>query len=216
MRQIVKIPLSDKTQDQLNNKESNNWKKLTKNQRKEIINKLLLSQKELCCYCENRIEKETSHIEHFKERSVYPELIFVYSNHFLSCNGITIEVNNIEASCGHQKSNKNLSVDYDLLLCPSENNEALFSYLDGIIKPSDKCSESEQEKVNYTIECLKLDSSNLKNQRIEQILLITEMIDGLDLEKQKELIEDLLDETQNKLAPFFSTIKDNFEFILNE
>jgi hypothetical protein len=54
----------------------------------------------------------------------------------------------------------------------------------------------------------------LKNARRYEITEINIQLSGKSELEQKALIQDLLDETQAELNPYFSTIKDNFGFIL--
>ena len=45
-------------------------------------------------------------------------------------------------------------------------------------------------------------------------MLIQDELDNLTEMQQKTYIQSLLDETQDNLNPYFSTIKDNFGFML--
>lgn len=48
---------------------------------------LMKEQGFICCYCMQRIKPETSHIEHWKPRSLYPELQSDYKNLLAACGG---------------------------------------------------------------------------------------------------------------------------------
>ena len=120
-------------------------------------------------------------------------------------------------SCGHQKTkdrHQGIEIDYTLLLNPTNNVSALFSYFDGIVEPSKICTPIQIQQVEYTIKRLNLDAQRLENTRIGEIDSIQKQLEGLLDDDQKVFIQSLLDETQENLNPYFSTIKDNFGFIL--
>jgi len=238
MRRIVKLPISQNVSNQLITKQQNidtgtvapNWN-LSNNQRNEITSKLLKSQKYLCCYCECEIDELHHHIEHFFERHDKPQLIYHYLNNLiLSCEGDkekkvnpeselerTVRIDNI--SCGHKKSksyHNEIEIDYTLLLNPMNLNSNLLTYLNGVINNSNFCNQQEIIQVNYTKTRLNIDSIRLNNLRTNTIDLINRELKKMDLQQQKKYIKDLLDENQEKLPAFYSTIKSNFEFIVNE
>ena len=228
MRYFERQALDEKIQNQLDKKESKDWKKLTEHQRNDIVEKLMSSQKRICAYCECEISKDNHHIEHFEERHEAPTLIFKYNNMLLSCQGenspISISETEDEAhsrrmntSCGHKKESgrhQNTEIDYTLLLNPTNNVSAMFSYVHGEIEPSRICSVEQIKQVEYTRKRLNLDADRLKNKRKEQIGLVTQRLIGLTDAQQAAFIKGLLDENQDILDPYFSTIKDNFGFML--
>ncbi len=237
MRRIVKLPISQTVSNQLETKQQNidigmvepNWR-LSDTQKSEIKDKLLKSQKYLCCYCECEIG-EFYHIEHFYERHDRPQFIYDYSNNLiLSCEGDKEKKENPESdlvreerveniSCGHKKSKSyhaEIEIDYSLLLNPMNIKSNLFTYLNGIVDKSDICNSQEINQVNYTKNRLNIDSVRLNNLRITTINLISRELKTMSLLQQKKYIDDLLDENQDKLPAFYSTIKNNFEFIVNE
>ena len=59
-----------------------------------------------------------------------------------------------------------------------------------------------------------MDAHRIENDRINEIVLIQNQLEGLTEEEQKTYIRSLLDETQEALNPYFSTVKDNFGFML--
>ncbi len=202
---------------------------LAKSQRKEIIRQLMASQKSLCCYCECQISAKKCHIDHFEEQHDAPTRIFDYTNMLLSCERPTKTIDKSaetdedkktykdSISCGHRKTkveHGNTEVDYSLLLNPTDNISALFSYYDGVIEPSKLCHLEQVQQVNYTVNRLNLDTYRLENARVNEIEAIQKQLVGLTEEKQKTFISSLLDETQTILNPYFSTIKDNFGFLL--
>ena len=226
MRQIKKIELSKfrqtelaEKQEQINTGEATKFK-LSKKSRKEIVSTLLRSQKYLCCYCECVINWNNYHIEHFFEQKTHKELIYDYENNLiLSCEGEPEKEENLNRkeniSCGHKKSTVKLKdVDYELLLNPQNTISHLFLYLDnGKIKANSKCSEHEKQQVNYTIKRLNLDCEKLERKRREAVFFIEKELSNLNYQMQSVYIQSLLDESQDKLPAFYSSIKDNFKFL---
>ena len=231
MRYFERPPLYPAIQEQLLAKTSTVFV-LSKRQRREIVKQLMASQKSLCCYCESRIFVKIPdtlprfyHIDHFEEQKDAPTRVFDYSNMLLSCQSNTIST--IESmfddeqisptSCGHGKSrdrHKDVKIDYDLLLNPTKNVSTLFSYFDGVVDASRTSTSEQVPQVKYTIKRLNLDAYRLENARINIITAIQVQLNGLTDEQQKTFIHSLLDETQDVLNPYFSTIKDNFGFML--
>jgi len=242
MKQIEKLALKQKIQEGLDLKQQNllerfvkqpegkpKWKP-SKEQRKEIKNKLLESQKYLCCYCECRLNKGNIHIEHFYEQTDKPDLIYVYANLFLSCEGdkdpikmpetdLEKEQRIADTSCGHKKNKDYHSgdkVNYSELLNPSNDNSLLMVYNDeGIIECKSK-EPSDNQKFDYTIKRLNLNSQKLEIRRFNLIGEITNEIkdNKMNLEEQKHYISRLLDEKRLEFPAYYSTIKDNFGFIV--
>jgi uncharacterized protein (TIGR02646 family) len=228
MRYFQRQALKTAIQNQLLSKTSTDWQSLSKIQRRDIVVKLLASQKALCAYCECRITRQEYYIDHFEERQDSPR-IWDYTNYLLCCQGNTdvskknetaeeAEIRKSNISCGHRKTDSHHNddkIDYGLLLNPTnEGVYALFSYLDGVVEPSKTCTREEENKVIYTRKRLNLDSFKLVNDRKREIRRIRMELDSKPEEDPKTLIKRLLDETQDELNPYFSTIKDNFEFML--
>jgi uncharacterized protein (TIGR02646 family) len=230
MRYFQREPLYEAIQKQLLAKISTNWNNLSDIQRREILAKLLASQKKLCAYCECRITKQEGnhHIEHFEEQHDAPTRVFDYTNLLLSCEGNRDPASRPEAaadaqyrtsntSCGHRKTKGHhgeMEIDYALLLNPTNNVAALFAYMDGIVEPSNVCTPKEKIQVEYTINRLNLAAHRIENNRINELNLILNELEGLTESEQKTYIGRLLDENQAILNPYFSTISDNFGFML--
>jgi uncharacterized protein (TIGR02646 family) len=228
MRYFQRQPLDAAIQNQLLAKISTNFGSLTDAQRSEIVAKLIRSQRSLCAYCECAISLILYHIEHFEEQHDAPTRVFDYTNLLLSCQGNRDPASRPESSadaryrksnisCGHRKTkghHGNIEIDYALLLNPTNNRAALFSYMDGIVEPSNLCTEKEKKQVEYTIKRLNLDANRIENNRTNEIRRIQNELKGRTEDEQKEFISNLLDESQTVLNPYFSTIKDNFGFML--
>ena len=97
----------------------------------------------------------------------------------------------------------------------AKNISALFSYENGIVEPSKKCTPIEEQQVKYTIKRLNLDAKTVEDNRKTEIDTINELLEDLTEEQKKVQLLSLLDETQAVLNPYFSTIKDNFGFLIS-
>ena len=228
MRYFQRQSLETAIQNQLSAKKSTNFNSLAYSQRLEIVAKLMAAQKQLCAYCECPISLSANHVEHFKEQHDAPNRVFDYTNLLLSCEGnkdpavrpeLTAETHYRKSniSCGHRKAKShhdNIEIDYTLLLNPTNNVSALFSYADGMVEPSRICSKNEATQVEFTIKRLNLDAHRIENERINEIVLIQNQLEELTEDEQKTYIRSLLDETNDALNPYFSTVKDNFGFML--
>jgi uncharacterized protein (TIGR02646 family) len=237
MRKILKQPISDDITSQLASKQQSidagtvmpNWR-LSKSQRNEIKNKLYESQKYICCYCECQVDDANYHIEHFFEQQDRTDLIYNYNDNLLvSCEGDKEKKSNPETdadkterldnmSCGHKKTQTHHNgspINYSKLLNPMQINPNSISYLNGLVEPNTN-NTNLIDKVNYTKTRLQLDSIRLNNLRKDKINLVFQQLRHLTVSEQKKYITDLLDENQLRLPSFYSTIKSNFEFILNE
>jgi uncharacterized protein (TIGR02646 family) len=70
----------------------------------EIQQMILDEQGHICCYCENKIEIDESHIEHIRPQDKYPNLDCDYTNLLVSCiKNPTKEKH--KSHCGHYKGN---------------------------------------------------------------------------------------------------------------
>jgi uncharacterized protein (TIGR02646 family) len=228
MRYFQRQSLDTAIQNELSAIPTTNFGSLTRAQRSEIVAKLIASQKSLCAYCECKISVLLYHIEHFEEQHDAPTRVFDYTNFLLSCEGNREPAFRPESSadavyrrsnisCGHRKTkghHGNIEIDYSLLLNPTNNVSALFSYVNGVVEPSNSCTEIQRKKVEYTIKRLNLDAKRLENNRISEIDLVQQGLEGLTENQKKNYIRSLLDESQTELNPYFSTIKDNFGFMI--
>jgi uncharacterized protein (TIGR02646 family) len=61
------------------------WDKLPQDIKNELAEQLLKEQGYICCYCGQRIDRNTMAIEHFNPKSIYRNEIFDYANLFASC-----------------------------------------------------------------------------------------------------------------------------------
>lgn len=236
MRKINKLPLAPSDQTELNRKINNGigYSNISNIEKQGIIDKLLLSQKYLCAYCECQLDiyKRNFHIEHFFEQSDYPTPINTldYSNNLiLSCQGDinptqnnetqtqrTTRISNI--TCGHKKGrsyHQNQGVNYGLLLNPQSNIHHLFKYGDdGSINASIVCTQQQRQQVFYTIKRLNLDCDKLNRRRNFAIESLLQELQSVDPEDYSPFLTLVLDEGKTKFYPFFSTLKQNFSYLI--
>ena len=124
----------------------------------------------------------------------------------------------INIRCGHGKEKSrhgNIAVDYDLLLNPMQNNSSTLYYNDSGELEANTTNQPDIDRVAYTCNRLNLNSSRLKNLRVNKIVELEIQLLGLSLEEQRAVVSRLMDDTQTELPAFYSTIKDNFGFLLS-
>jgi len=152
--------------------------------RDKIRDNLLYKQRNQCAYCERKISKIDSHIEHIRQRDKFPKLECEYSNLILSCNN--------ENSCGKYKDSKKNSIRYwqDKFIHPIlDNPKEYFRFNeDGQILSTDKPAK---ETIKYL---------NLNNQKLIRIRksLILQMVYMQDMDN----ISDYFDEFENLIMEF--------------
>lgn len=136
------------------------YKSLQNPEKRSLHTALVREQGYLCCYCCQRIARETSHIEHLEPQSeTETERSIDYSNLLASCGRDP----NWPPHCGNQKGNNFIPI-YPLM----ENCEAFFKYSgDGEILPTD--DPDGKEAAETTIETLQLNHYDLRQGRIEAI-----------------------------------------------
>ncbi|MEN8218296.1 MAG: retron system putative HNH endonuclease [Pseudomonadota bacterium] len=134
----------------------------------------------LCCYCEQRLDKSTSHIEHFRPRETYPDLTLVYDNFLCSCPGWKEgKRTDPQEHCGASKGNW---FDENLMVSPLEPpSEKYFQYtLVGEIRP------------NYTALKAKAAEATIEHCKLNHAILIKmreEALEGLDDLNQDEALQ---------------------------
>lgn len=74
---------------------ANDWQRISSAEKREIWVQLDAMQGQRCAYCEDLLHPERRHIEHFRQRSRFPEGTFQWDNLFGSCNK--------SGSCGKRK-----------------------------------------------------------------------------------------------------------------
>ncbi|MES2261582.1 MAG: retron Ec78 anti-phage system effector HNH endonuclease PtuB [Pseudomonadota bacterium] len=118
-------------------------------EREQIWKKLDAMQGKRCAYCEAAIDKENRHIEHFRQRSRYPQGTFAWNNLFGSCNR--------KNTCGDHKDRCG-DYDYRDLIKPDiEDPEhyLLFSST-GTVSARNNLDAAERHRADQTLRILNL------------------------------------------------------------
>ena len=157
----------------------------------DLRKSLIKEQKGLCCYCESLIDKDHSHIEHFKPKGVpeFSHLELYYNNLHASCTKNVIA--GMDVHCGHKKDN----YYSETLLSPLESNcHTHFSYtMDGKIHATDPRGAEAIDVYNLNSELL-----------IRKRKSLIESLTAEDI--TEEDIIDHIDESKNQLGEFITTI----------
>ncbi len=128
-------------------------------EKRDLHDALLAEQGYVCCYCGRSIDRDDSHIEHFRPQEGHDELALEYSNLFASC--IRETKPGAPLHCGHAKGH---DFDEKCALSPLEEGcEQRFLYIPGSggISANDKTDSAAQ----YMIGLLDLDLKLLCNRR---------------------------------------------------
>ncbi len=156
------------------------WNNFQKPEKVIVHQALLNEQGYICCYCEQRLNKTTSHIEHFRPRETYPDLTLIYNNFLCSCPGWKQgKSTDPQEHCGASKANW---FDEKLMVSPlNPDCEKYFQYTAiGEIRPNYAAPESKAAEA--TINHCKLNHAILIKMR-------EEALEGLDDLTQDEAIK---------------------------
>lgn len=119
-------------------------------ERQEIWAKLDLMQGQRCAYCEASISDFSRHIEHFRQRSRYPQGSFDWTNLFGSCNRA--------GSCGDHKDKCGNYPPGDLIKPDEEDPEQFLVFSDdGSIHPRAGLSDRDRQRAEASIRIFHLD-----------------------------------------------------------
>ncbi|MBR8828894.1 MAG: TIGR02646 family protein [Gomphosphaeria aponina SAG 52.96 = DSM 107014] len=154
------------------------WDNFRGKEKFAVHNTLLKEQGYICCYCGRRISSKTSHIEHLKPRTNYPNLALEYGNLLASCQGESEEPPPIPVHCGHKKKDW---YDKQLMVSPLDNNCAdFFRFTEaGEILPK---NDPDKQAAITTIERLGLNIDKLKKMRKKAIEAILDVIEKEEIE----------------------------------
>jgi uncharacterized protein (TIGR02646 family) len=172
----------------------------TKNKaiKQKLKNELLKEQGWICCYCEQSLENQDSHIEHFKPRVSYKEECFNYRNLLCSCGSGSPPSK--PKHCGHKKENHEIAISP---LRPTCESKFKFSY-DGSIAPNDRDASIEE-----TIFYLGLNDAKLKELRKAAI---NYFLDVFSSEKERRAeAKKYLKKQGDRFNEFWTTIKYLFD-----
>lgn len=159
------------------------WEEFVKNDRdgyKQCRQQLNKEQQVVCAYSEVPLDdsRVTVHIDHFRKKSIYPELRFKWENLFAAIKdrpyGADYKDNIIDGN--------NHVVFYTNILSPvTPHLQNYFHYAtNGVIEPSAGLSEENQHKAKETIRVFNLNASELVNRRqtiIDQISSYQDLTD---------------------------------------
>jgi uncharacterized protein (TIGR02646 family) len=154
---------------------------------------LLAEQKYLCCYCENRIAAQTSHIEHLLPQSNYPQKQLDYSNLLASC-----EADGKKTHCGHKKDRQLLPITP---LDSTEPSQHFIFAADGNVYPRTENDNA----ANTTISILGLNAKRLVTMRNTAISTIIPLLINSPEERLQTL--DTVSPSSDKLYEFYSAIR---------
>jgi len=138
------------------------YEDLSRDEKRAVKAALMEEQGYICCYCEQRLADDDSHIEHFRPQSDPLVDPLDYSNMLCSCQNRLKQ--GVPRHCGNLKGNW---FDAQLLVSPLDPNcEERFAYTaDGKIQPAMKSDEAAKK----TIEKLGLDIPKLNDLRKKAI-----------------------------------------------
>ncbi|MBN1592359.1 MAG: TIGR02646 family protein [Candidatus Coatesbacteria bacterium] len=147
----------------------------------EIHGSLLREQGYICCYCNMQISASSSHVEHFRPRSRFPEKSLEYGNLHASCQRQIPRKTPLK--CGMKKGDW---FDERLIISPLQADcETRFRFtVDGAIYPSNENDAAARE----TIVRLGLDQYELRRRRSESIEAIISAIESYDANDIERLI----------------------------
>jgi uncharacterized protein (TIGR02646 family) len=167
------------------------WENFRSPQKPEVQCALIREQGYICCYCQSRIDRSSSHIEHFAPRSLFEMLRLDYCNLLASCNcgekkrGLSDcdedlrggEVDEIAVTapshCGKFKDQK---YDEDLISPLHRDCETYFRYDEtGRIKPSEDPEKA--ASADASINAFGLNSMGLTAERKRRIVNALEEVD---------------------------------------
>ena len=145
------------------------------NDKTTVQQSLLIEQYHLCCYSELRSDEEGLgyHIEHVENKSQNPTRTFDYNNLAASALDSTSDLSSFKAQgyevFGGHASGKRGMVDLSRFIsCHQPDCQRYFAYLsDGRVVPAGNLNAQEQDRAQYTIDLLNLNSPYLIPRRMQ-------------------------------------------------
>lgn len=140
----------------------NNWGHVTPANKTDIWYELEAMQGKRCAYCEKDITNSNKHIEHFRQRSRYPQGTFAWENLFGSCNR--------EVSCGKHKDGCGAYTPADIIKPDVEDPEVYLVFSqDGSVNPRKNLSPADYHRATETIRIFNLNGA-LRQIRVSQVV----------------------------------------------
>lgn len=154
----------------------------------EVKAALLVEQGYVCCYCEQRIEETSSHIEHLASRDDFPKRVFDYSNLLACCQK--------PVQCGSLKGRKEIKVHP---LLPDCREHFRFTSDGRILATTPVAKEA--------ISILGLGISSLNAQRRCALIGFTDALKGMEPVQARQALARIDEvDSQGKNTPFASAI----------
>lgn len=178
------------------------WKNFDRSVKDDLFYSLLAEQGYTCGYCGRAIHRRDCHIEHFRPKSVYPDLTYDYNNLIASCQGEHPEKPRVPLHCGHKKSNW---FDADLMVSPLDPDcDRYFRYLgSGEIQAADVQPAAAQA----TIDRLRLDIDKLRAMRRSAIDAALAGLDDLTTDEIAKLAQGYAQiDPKGRFIPFSAAI----------
>ena len=161
------------------------WENFRNPEKASTHNSLLQEQGFICCYCNRRISRDNSHIEHLKPRARYSHLELDYTNLLASCQRERERKEPLH--CGAKKDEW---YDEDLMVSPLDINcNEFFKYTeDGQILPTEVVDK--KIAAETTIEKLDLNIDKLQDMRSKAIeAILDDDFDTLTENEKKSLLD---------------------------
>ncbi|MGM0522285.1 MAG: retron Ec78 anti-phage system effector HNH endonuclease PtuB [Pseudomonadota bacterium] len=125
------------------------WRRVSAAEKQDIWVKLEAMQGLRCAYCEEQLYPKRRHIEHFRQRSDYPQETFQWDNLFGSCDKAD--------SCGRHKDRQSYSYG-DILKPDIDNPDDYLRFLsDGRIVPRKNLPADRLHRAEETLRVFNLD-----------------------------------------------------------
>lgn len=179
------------------------------NERQQIWASLGQMQGWRCAYCEADITRDVNgkipgHIEHFRQRSRYPQGTFDWHNLFGSCNR--------SGTCGNHKDKCGDYLHQMLIKPDVEDPEYFLLFLpDGTVRPRHGLTAGELNRAEETIRILKLDGAlnKIRREAVRQYIETAEVFAEMAQEYEED---EWLPVLKNEIAntshlPFATAIK---------
>jgi uncharacterized protein (TIGR02646 family) len=163
------------------------------NVKHNIKQALLNEQGFVCCYCEQRIETASSHIEHLEPRHSSPKRAFDYTNFLASCTK--------PEHCGSHKGNKTLQIHP---LLPNCRDYFVFAS-DGNVRPTN--DPALRAMAEETITILGLGIARLNAQRKSAITGFVQTLNGMNQNQRRAMLASIdARDAQGTNRPFASAV----------
>lgn len=183
------------------------WSDVEPEHRQEIWQRLEEMQGRRCAYCEAPIESGKRHIEHFKQRSRYPQDTFDWGNLFGSCNH--------DKCCGKHKDQCGPYDSADLIKPDQEDPERFFVFVsDGTIKVRQGLSSQEKHRACETLRVFNLDANGGRLRQMRKAAIapyldtakaLAELAEDCSVEELLPVLEGELNSIADR--PFVTAIK---------